>query len=212
MHTKTCTECKISKQLSDFGKDSREKDLLRKHCKLCNNKHAAEYYSRVGISGARKNVAQRNRRFIYEYLQQSKCVDCGEKRWQVLEFDHVRGKKNRNVSSMITGTWSLASIAAEISKCDVRCANCHRMKTCKDFNFLKADWDNNSQITYPSKKYTTTYRGEAHLSAKLTEADVHAIRKEYIPRINSHSKLAKKYNVSESVIQAVLKRRTWKHI
>jgi hypothetical protein len=45
----------------------------------------------------------------------------------VLQFDHVRGLKRREVSTMLV--FSLASIDAEIAKCEVRCANCHTRVT-----------------------------------------------------------------------------------
>jgi hypothetical protein len=49
------------------------------------------------------------------------CVECGETDPLVLQFDHVRGVKSRNV----TPTMSLDDLREEIEKCDVRCANCH---------------------------------------------------------------------------------------
>jgi len=55
------------------------------------------------------------------------CVDCGEKDLRVLELDHVRGTKRKNVSHMYRA--SEANLLAEIAKCDVRCGNCHRRAT-----------------------------------------------------------------------------------
>ncbi len=57
------------------------------------------------------------------------CVDCGEPDPIVLEFDHVRGEKRADVDSLITVGCSRALLLAEIAKCDVRCANCHRRRT-----------------------------------------------------------------------------------
>lgn len=47
----------------------------------------------------------------------------------VLEFDHVRGVKKGDVSLMARQGLALKTIDAEIAKCDVRCANCHRRRT-----------------------------------------------------------------------------------
>ena len=55
------------------------------------------------------------------------CVDCGTKEQAVLELDHVRGNKVADVSRLIGG--SLVRLLAEIDKCEVRCANCHRRVT-----------------------------------------------------------------------------------
>jgi hypothetical protein len=47
----------------------------------------------------------------------------------VLEFDHL-GDKLFNIGAVLTyRNW--ASILAEIEKCDVVCANCHRGRTKK---------------------------------------------------------------------------------
>jgi hypothetical protein len=45
-----------------------------------------------------------------------------------LDFDHVRGEKLYNVAKMAAG-YSWAKILVEIEKCDVVCANCHRIRT-----------------------------------------------------------------------------------
>lgn len=58
------------------------------------------------------------------------CADCGVLYpYYVMDFDHVRGEKLANVSSMATGRFKVSDIDAEIAKCDVVCANCHRVRT-----------------------------------------------------------------------------------
>lgn len=55
------------------------------------------------------------------------CIDCGYNAHPAaLDFDHVRGEKKRNVSLFST---TQKGLLEEIAKCDVRCANCHRVKT-----------------------------------------------------------------------------------
>lgn len=66
---------------------------------------------------------------IDNYLRNHPCVDCGESDRVVLEFDHVRGKKVRDVTKMCHDGYALESIKLEIEKCEVRCANCHRRVT-----------------------------------------------------------------------------------
>jgi hypothetical protein len=61
-------------------------------------------------------------------------VDCGESDPIVLDFDHVCGTKILEISRMIRG-YAWAAIWAEIQKCEVRCANCHRRKTSKQFGY-----------------------------------------------------------------------------
>ena len=56
------------------------------------------------------------------------CIDCnGTFPFHVMDFDHVRGLKRFNVGEM--GTHSLQAITDEIEKCDLICANCHRIRT-----------------------------------------------------------------------------------
>lgn len=71
---------------------------------------------------------RRNWEFVKGYLSSHPCVDCGEGDIVVLEFDHVRGEKRDDISGMVRDC-SLSSIKAEIEKCEVRCANCHRRQT-----------------------------------------------------------------------------------
>ena len=47
----------------------------------------------------------------------------------VLEFDLVRGEKRGNVSDMSHQSFSIKTIQLEIEKCEIRCANCHRIAT-----------------------------------------------------------------------------------
>ena len=72
---------------------------------------------------------QQNVGFVHNYLLHHPCVDCGEKDVRVLDFDHVRGKKYKSVSKMLSGSHSIDRLIEEIKKCEVRCANCHRKIT-----------------------------------------------------------------------------------
>lgn len=56
------------------------------------------------------------------------------------------------------------------------------------------------------------HRGEASGTAKLTNADVLAIRAEYVPRKVSYPKLAAKYGVSAQQIKNIVRRKAWTHI
>tara|TARA_R110001583_G_scaffold71475_1_gene201301 strand:- start:2776 stop:3186 length:411 start_codon:yes stop_codon:yes gene_type:complete len=76
-----------------------------------------------------KKTRCRNKIFIDNIKESSPCVDCGESNPIVLEFDHVRGVKKENVSDMVRQSYCLKTIQEEIDKCEVRCANCHRIVT-----------------------------------------------------------------------------------
>lgn len=63
--------------------------------------------------------------------QKSKpCLDCGVSYpYYVMDFDHVRGEKLFNLSEVVNGAQSKKVILEEIAKCEVVCANCHRIRT-----------------------------------------------------------------------------------
>ena len=54
----------------------------------------------------------------------------GESDPVVLEFDHIeQNSKERNVSILIRKGCALERLQREISRCEVRCAGCHRRRT-----------------------------------------------------------------------------------
>ena len=71
----------------------------------------------------------RNRDLIQKRKLQKGCECCGYKQSAVaLDFDHkVPGEKLNEVALM--GTASLERLAQEMDKCQILCANCHRIKT-----------------------------------------------------------------------------------
>jgi hypothetical protein len=79
----------------------------------------------------------RNMTFVYEHLTHHGCVDCEERRLCVLDFDHVAGK-DASVIVLAHGGYGLARLEAEMAKCVVRCANCHRRRTAQEGGHYRA--------------------------------------------------------------------------
>ena len=73
---------------------------------------------------------ERNRQFVYDILRQSECVDCGDNRPEVLQFDHQRDK-HFDINAGVHNRYGLAKLRAEIEKCEIRCANCHAIRTAR---------------------------------------------------------------------------------
>ena len=67
---------------------------------------------------------------IREYKESFGCIDCGEKYpYYMLDLDHITNDKKFSVSSYRSYTSDINVIKDEISKCEVVCANCHRIRT-----------------------------------------------------------------------------------
>jgi len=56
------------------------------------------------------------------------CADCGINDYRLLDFDHLANKKY-TISHMVSGNYSLETVLNEVSKCEVVCSNCHRIRT-----------------------------------------------------------------------------------
>jgi len=70
-------------------------------------------------------LAQKGSRNLTEYKKTLKCERCGEGRWYCLDFHHRDPTtKEFTVGESVRRSWKV--IKAEIAKCEVLCANCHR--------------------------------------------------------------------------------------
>jgi hypothetical protein len=135
--TKRCCTCGLFWPLTEYNKRQAAKDGLQARCRSCSR----NWYQRNKATH-KVNVKvrrQRYRRWMFEqlalYLAEHPCVDCGESDIRCLEFDHRDpSTKSANVAKLLqrAGAWS--TILAEIEKCDVRCANCHRRRTSRQFS------------------------------------------------------------------------------
>jgi hypothetical protein len=70
---------------------------------------------------------------LQRYVREQKnkpCADCGGSYpHYVMDFDHVRGQKICEISNIANRRLSLRKLQDEIAKCDLVCANCHRVRT-----------------------------------------------------------------------------------
>lgn len=105
------------------------------------------YHARRSLEAKRIKVKkQRERRHsiqetIYKYLENHTCVDCPEKDPVVLDFDHrYLYDKKMTVTDLIRNGYAIETIFQEIDKCEVRCANCHRRRTAKQFGWKKGKY------------------------------------------------------------------------
>jgi len=83
-------------------------------------------------SGRTKHEAARVE-YSYGVLESRGCIDCGASELCVLEFDHV-GDKRAHVVQLARSGSGQKRLEAEIAACEVRCANCHRRRTCGQYS------------------------------------------------------------------------------
>jgi hypothetical protein len=64
-------------------------------------------------------------------------VDCDEPDAVVLEFDHLE-EKTASISKLVSCAATARSLDAEIARCEVVCANCHRRRTARRGGWRRA--------------------------------------------------------------------------
>lgn len=139
---KVCSSCKNKKSLKEFYKQNKKSDKVQSWCIECFKTRRKGHHNTNRILETRAKRRKQCRELILKYLLKNPCLECGEADPRVLDFNHIDPKtKKYNVASMATGSISKKLIIEEISKCEVLCANCHRIKTSYDSgNFKNSKW------------------------------------------------------------------------
>ena len=88
------------------------------------------YAANKGKAVARVRDRKRKLTEKVNELKKAPCTDCHKKFPTVcMDFDHIGDDKILNVSAAIQQGWSFKRILLEIAKCELVCANCHRIRT-----------------------------------------------------------------------------------
>jgi hypothetical protein len=132
MDEKVCTTCHVLRPVADFNVRRSAPDGLQSRCRTCARAwyvvHRTQHAGKVQLRN--KRVRAENQALLGKYLLEHPCVDCGEADVRVLDFDHEDpSQKTADVGRLATCRLPWARVAAEIEKCSVRCANCHRRRT-----------------------------------------------------------------------------------
>lgn len=145
LREKKCGGCGLVKSLSMFPFKNKELGKHGSTCLSCMAAYGRKHYARNRAKylekahRSRRRVRAKNDERILMYLLDHPCVDCGETDPLVLDFDHREPSlKSNEVSRMVYHRpWRV--VLEEIEKCDVRCANCHRRKTARQFGWSKLE-------------------------------------------------------------------------
>lgn len=115
--TKRCSKCGTTKPVTSFSNRSDHPHLYKSWCKACE------------ADRQRGNVRAKTAK-LQAYKMERGCADCGYKKWAgSLDFDHLpEFTKSFNIGKN-AGAKTWEQLLAEIAKCEVVCANCHRERT-----------------------------------------------------------------------------------
>jgi hypothetical protein len=135
MYTKVCGRCEVELPLGDFNFRDRARTKLQSYCRECSNAAWRTWYGvpenrahHLAVLRRRRSLRIARHRALVRELKSKPCADCGGRfPPEVMDFDHLRDKEDL-ISKLVyqTGTQRLL---AELDKCEVVCANCHRLRT-----------------------------------------------------------------------------------
>lgn len=151
---KRCSMCGETKPLDDFMWARKANGSRDSYCRPCRAVYKRAHYAanksryvEHALAWSRQTALIRVT-WLLEYLAAHPCVDCGETDRIVLEFDHLRDKNFNVAEGMRNKNWDV--VLAEIEKCEVVCANCHRRRTALRGGFQRAGVAQLAEL-HPSK-------------------------------------------------------------
>jgi hypothetical protein len=125
---KQCIRCKEYKTKIEYGNRLGKKLSV---CKKCiNNAQKKQYANNKPYYLDRNREHRANNRNWYQALKnKTPCAKCGTKYpYYVMDYDHLDPSTKVLCIAHMMGH-SRKAILNEISKCELLCANCHRIKT-----------------------------------------------------------------------------------
>ena len=127
-----CIKCQQDKDEQEFSLDKTRKSGRANWCKECHNVYSRNRYLKDEerqrkLYFKHKDIKAKHKEVVNKYLKEHPCIKCGNDDIRVLDFHHRNPKeKERGVSQLLL--YRIEKIMEEISKCDVLCANCHRIE------------------------------------------------------------------------------------
>jgi hypothetical protein len=146
------------------------------------------------VFSERCNEQRTRKREFFKQLKMGKsCSRCGYSDWRCLDFHHKDGtEKDDNIAKMILRNLGKERILKEIEKCEVLCANCHRI----------LHWEERNGEIFKGNK------GSMNHFSKLNEATVKKIRESEIG-VRATARL---YNISPATVSLIRQGKIWTHV
>ena len=133
--TKKCGKSGVEKSLGEYYvRRLKKSTILQPNCIDCTKKYHIEHYA------ANKEKYFRNKRIwkksAYEKintLKSAPCTDCKNTfPPEAMDFDHIEDNKEYSIAKLVSSN-SMTKALLEIAKCELVCANCHRIRTKKRY-------------------------------------------------------------------------------
>ena len=141
--TKKCTGCGLERPTSEFPIKNKNTGRRGTRCRACRSAYGKLHYEMNADKYKARTRARRHRErdsywsWLMNYLASHPCVDCGETDPVVLQFDHRDGTMKVATIGELLNRASWKTLLDEVAKCDVRCANCHRLRTAERYGWSK---------------------------------------------------------------------------
>ena len=141
---KHCPRCNQDKDLVEFGKNRTRPDGLQVQCRTCIKLIHRDWYERNkerhygNVQKRRKTLSDQIVRKLLAYLKAHPCVDCGATDPMVLHIEPKQGETGFSLSTRLTEGAVWTALLPEIERCDVRCANCRRVRIARQLGSRKA--------------------------------------------------------------------------
>lgn len=129
---KNCNSCKQTLSLESFAKNRSKEDGFSSTCRSCASIQRKKWYN--SHKDTHKVSSKKNKRKYTDQLRAYKhnkpCTDCGVPYpYYVMEWDHLPGTTKEANLSRLLQTNSKKRFLEEIKKCELVCANCHKIRT-----------------------------------------------------------------------------------
>jgi hypothetical protein len=141
---KHCPRCNQDKDEAEFGKNRTRPDGLQVQCRACIKLIHRDWYERNkerhygNVQKRRKQFSDEVIRRLLAYLKAHPCVDCGMANPHVLHLEPVHSEATFSLSARLLDGATWTALLPEIEKCEVRCANCRRLRTAQQLGPRRA--------------------------------------------------------------------------
>ncbi|MBL5840876.1 hypothetical protein I4U30_21560 [Enterobacter asburiae] len=127
---KHCPRCKQDKPFEMFYKNKSKKDGYQGFCKECKKKIDNDQYAnnpkrKMAINERSERIRTFHRLLMRRYKRMKGCLLCNEKEPVALDLHHL-DPEQKDMSPAEMVSFNSERFKAEIRKCVVLCANCHR--------------------------------------------------------------------------------------